>query len=468
MPPVSGTDEAPMVLIMAAGEGTRMRSSIPKVLHFICGRAMVEWPVRAAREAGAGRIVLIDSPGERLAPYDFEGTEIVVQPEANGTGGAMLAAIDAIRDSNEVVVLSGDHPLLGADTIEALLATHRDESAAATVMTVELAEPGQYGRIVRDSEGNVERIVETKHPENVPQEILDTREINTGTYCFNGPIFAGALERITNDNEAGEYYLGDVLPLLRDAGEKIAAYVATDPNVNLGVNTKADLAVVEAEARRKINQRHMLAGVRIVDPASTWIDADVHIAQDATVEPGTALRGDTRIGAGSKIGPHTTILDSSVGENTSVLRSHLDDARVGDDCNVGPFTYLRPGAHLANGSKAGAFVEIKNSEIGEGAKVPHLSYVGDADVGAGANVGAGSITANYDGATKSRTKIGQDARIGVNNSLVAPVEIGEGAYTGAGALIREDVPPESLGVTESEQRNIKDWAKDKSLKAEGE
>jgi bifunctional UDP-N-acetylglucosamine pyrophosphorylase/glucosamine-1-phosphate N-acetyltransferase len=465
---VAGTSEAPTVLIMAAGEGTRMRSSLPKVLHRICGRAMVEWPIQAAREAGAGRIVLIDSPKERLAEYEFEGTEIVVQPEANGTGGAMRAAIDVIRESSDVLVLSGDHPLLTAEIIAELIATHRGEKAAATVMTVELDEPGQYGRIVRDADGNVERIVETKHPENVPQEILDTREINTGTYCFDGATFADVLERITDDNEAGEYYLGDVLPLMRDAGHTIAAYVATDPNVNLGVNTKADLALVEAEARRKINERHMLAGVRITDPASTWIDVDVEIGQDATIEPGTAIRGQSSIGAGSIIGPHTTIETSSVGSNSLVLRSHLDTARVGDNCAVGPFTYLRPGANLADGSKAGTFVEVKNSEIGEGAKVPHLAYIGDADVGAGANVGAGSITANYDGKDKHRTKIGKDARIAVNNSLVAPVEVGEGAYTGAGAVIRSDVPPGALGLTDAGQRNIEDYAERKNEKVEGE
>ncbi|MEJ7876075.1 MAG: bifunctional UDP-N-acetylglucosamine diphosphorylase/glucosamine-1-phosphate N-acetyltransferase GlmU, partial [Solirubrobacterales bacterium] len=425
---MAGTSEAPTVLIMAAGEGTRMRSSLPKVLHPVCGRVMIDWPILAAQEAGAGRVVVIVGPDQKLTSDGLEAAETLVQPEANGTGGAMLAAIDVIRGSDEVVVLSGDHPLLGADTISALVSAHRSEQARATLMTVEMDDPGQYGRIVRDSDGDVERIVETKHPENVPAEILATKEINTGTYCFHGPTLAAALRRITPDNEAGELYLGDTLPLLRRDGQKIAAYIASDPNVNLGVNDKADLAMVEAEARRKITERHMLAGVTITDPSSTWIDAEVDIAQDAVIEPGTALRGQTSIGAGSTIGPHTTILSSEIGTSSTVLRSHLDSARVGDNCTVGPFSYLRPGANLQNGSKAGAFVEIKNSEIGEGAKVPHLAYVGDTDVGADANLGAGSITANYDGKDKHRTKIGEGARIGVNNSLVAPVEIGEGAY----------------------------------------
>ena len=429
---------------------------------------MVAWPILAAREADAGRVAVIVGLTHDLSPALPEDTEVIVQPEANGTGGAMRAALDVIRQSSDVIVLSGDHPLLSAKIISELLETHRSEGAAATVMTVELDEPGQYGRIVRDADGDVERIVETKHPESIPQEILDSKEINTGTYCFSGEEFAAALESITDDNEAGEYYLGDVLPILRDDGHKLAAYVATDPNVNLGVNTRADLALVAAEARRKMAERHMLAGVAITDPASTWIDADVEIAQDAVIEPGCALRGSTRIGANSTIGPHTTILDSAVGENSTVLRSHLDSATVEDDCTIGPFSYLRPGAHLANGSKAGAFVEIKNSEIGEGAKVPHLAYVGDSDIGAGANLGAGSITANYDGKAKHRTKIGEGARIGVNNSLVAPVEVGEGAYTGAGAVIRSDVPPGSLGVTDASQRNIEDYVKRKSDEADGE
>ena len=445
-----------------------MRSSLPKVLHPVCGRPMIAWPVLAAREAGAGRVFVIVGPEHDLSAGLPEDTETIVQPEANGTGGAMRAAIDAISSSEEVVVLSGDHPLLGADTIGALLETHRDEDAKATVMTVELDDPGQYGRIVRDADGGVERIVETKHPENVDPQILASKEINTGTYCFHGPTFASALERISDDNEAGEYYLGDVLPLMRDEGHKLAAYVAGDPNVNLGVNNQADLALVAAETRRKIAERHMLAGVTITDPASTWIDADVEIAQDAVIEPGTALRGETTIGERSIIGPHTTIHSSEVGASATVLRSHLDQAKVGNDCTVGPFTYLRPGANLADGSKAGTFVEIKNSEIGKEAKVPHLAYVGDTDVGEGANLGAGSITANYDGKDKHRTKIGEGARIGVNNSLVAPVEVGDGAYTGAGAVIRSDVPPGALGVTDAAQRTIEDYAERRKQPDEGD
>jgi len=328
-------------------------------------------------------------------------------------------------------------------------------------MTVDMENPGSYGRVVRDDSGHVDRIVETKYPEHVPAEILATKEINTGTYCFDGPKFATALGAITNDNEAGEYYLGDALPLLREDGGRVAAYKATDPNVNLGVNNRADLALATSEARRQILERHMLAGVTVIDPGSTWIDAEVEIANDVTIEPGTQLKGATRIGADSIVGPHTTATDALIGANSHVLRSHLVECEVGDECSVGPFAYLRPGARLHTGAKAGSFVEIKNSEVGAGAKVPHLAYVGDADVGAGANLGAGSITANYDGRVKHRTKIGEGARIAVNNSLVAPVTVGDGAYTGAGAVIREDVPDGALGVSSADQRNIEGYAEKK-------
>jgi bifunctional UDP-N-acetylglucosamine pyrophosphorylase/glucosamine-1-phosphate N-acetyltransferase len=335
-------------------------------------------------------------------------------------------------------------------------------------MTVELDDPGSYGRIVRNGSGEVERIVETKHPEDVPAEILAIREISTSTFAFDAGVLAGALDRLTNDNEAGEYYLGDVLPLIRAEGATVAAYAAPDPAANLGVNHRADLALAAAEARHRILERHMLAGVTVTDPAATWIDADVEIEPDATIEPGCTLRGASRIGARSVVGPHTTLIDSTLGADVTVAHSYLCDCDVDDACSVGPFAYLRPGAHLREGAKAGTFVEIKNSEIGEGAKVPHLSYVGDAEVGAGANLGASTITANYDGFRKNRTKIGQRARISIHTSLVAPVNIGDDAYTGAGAVVRKDVPPGALGITRSEQRNIEGYAERKAAEHEGE
>jgi bifunctional UDP-N-acetylglucosamine pyrophosphorylase/glucosamine-1-phosphate N-acetyltransferase len=458
----------PTVLIMAAGEGTRMRSSLPKMMHPVCGRPMVAWPVAAAQGAGAERVAVIVSPERDLSDVLPEGTETVVQPEPDGTGGAVRAARELFEAAATVVVIPGDHPLIDAELVSALLETHAEAGAAATVMSVELDDPGQYGRLVRADDGEVERIVETKHPESVPDEILAIREISTSTFAFDATALASAIDRLGNDNDAGEYYLGDVLPILRADGLSVAAYRCPDPAANLGVNHRADLALAAAEARRRINRRHMLAGVTIVDPAATWIDAGVEIGADTTLHPGCVLRGTTTVGERAELGPHLTLIDTRVGSGATVVRSHAVDAAIGDDCAVGPFAYLRPGARLAAGSKAGTFVEIKNSEIGEGAKVPHLSYVGDADVGAGSNIGAGTITANYDGFTKSRTKIGERARIGVDTSFVAPVDVGDDAYTGAGAVIREDVPPGALGVSQGEQRNIEGFAERKRAEQEPE
>jgi bifunctional UDP-N-acetylglucosamine pyrophosphorylase / glucosamine-1-phosphate N-acetyltransferase len=443
-----------------------MRSSVPKPLHPVCGRPMVVWPVLAAREAGARRVAVIVSPGLDLSAALPEGTETIVQPEANGTGGAVRAAIDVVRGSGTVIVLNGDHPLISAEVIRELLEAHRGAGAAATVMSVERDDREQLGRVVRSAEGEFERIVETKHPQGVPPEVLEIREVNTNQFAFDAGALVEALGRLSNENPAGEYYLGDVLPLIREGGGTVIAHRTVDVNVNLGVNTRVELARAAEQARRAILERHMLAGVGVVDPASTWIDADVEIAPEATIEPGTVLRGATTVGSGAVIGPYSTLIDARVGEGAAIPHSYLAACEVGDRCQVGPFAHLRPGARLAAGAKAGTFVEVKGSEIGEGAKVPHLAYVGDAEIGAGANIGAGAITANFDGFEKHRTKIGERARIGVNTSLVAPVHVGDDAYTGAGAMIREDVPPGALGVSKAEQRNIEDYAKRKQQQRE--
>ena len=447
---------------MAAGEGTRMRSALPKVMHPVCGRPMVAWPIHAAREAGAGRIAVIVSPDRDLSPVLPEGVETAVQLEANGTGGAMRAALDIIRDGDTVLVLSGDHPLVSAAVIERLVATHRASGAGATVMTTELDEPGSYGRIIRDANGDIERIVEAKQPTDATPEQLAIKEINTGTYAFQASALAEALGGISDDNAQGEYYIGDVLPILREVGLSVAAHREDDYAVSLGVNDRADLARVTEEARFRILRAHMLAGVTITDPASTWIDADVELAADVTLEPGTFLRGRTAVGPRTVIGPMTTLIDSRIGEGVAIPHSYLVECDVSAGATVGPFTYLRPGAQLGEGSKAGAFVEVKNSEIGPGAKVPHLSYVGDAELGEGANLGAGTITANWDGFRKHRTKIGADARVGVDTALVAPVNIGDAAYTGAGSVISEDVPDGALGITRSEQANVEGYAEKKA------
>lgn len=446
-----------------------MHSAVPKVLHEICGRPMIAWPILAAREAGADRICVIVSPHHDLTPVLPEGTETIVQPVADGTGGALRAAADVVRDSDAVLVLSGDTPLLSAEVIEGLLAAHAEANAAATMMTTELEDPGTFGRVIRTADGEVERIVEAKKPGDASADQLEVKEVNAGTYAFSAARLAEALDGLTNENAQGEYYLPDVLPLIRKGGGKVIAHLVADPAVNLGVNDRADLARVTDEARRRILLAHMRAGVTIEDPGATWIDADVSIEPDATILPGTSLRGSTSIGSGTTVGPVTTLIDSRIGDRATVIHSYLTACQVADEAKVGPFTYLRPDASIGEGAKAGSFVEIKNSEIGAGAKVPHLSYIGDADVGEGTNLGASTVTANYDGRSKNRTKIGKNVQTGVDTTLVAPVEVGDDAYTGAGSVISEDVPPGALGISRAEQKNVEGYAAKKAKESsEGE
>jgi bifunctional UDP-N-acetylglucosamine pyrophosphorylase/glucosamine-1-phosphate N-acetyltransferase len=430
---------------------------------------MIAWPILAARDAGAARICVIVSPDHDLSSILPDGTETIVQPEPDGTGGALRAAAGVVRDSDTVLVLSGDTPLLGADAIEGLLATHDDAAAAATIMTTELQDPGTFGRVIRTVDGDIQKIVEAKQPGDATPEELQVKEVNAGTYAFASRPLAEALDELSNDNAQGEYYLPDVLPLISEAGGKVVAHLVGDPAVNLGVNDRADLARVSDEARRRILLGHMRAGVTIEDPGATWIDADVKIGADATILPGTSLRGATSIGPGSTVGPMTTLIDSRVGDRATVIHSYLTDCHVADEAKVGPFTYLRPAARIGEGAKAGSFVEIKNSEIGAGAKVPHLSYIGDAEVGEGTNLGASTVTANYDGRNKNRTKIGKNVHTGVDTTLIAPVEVGDDAYTGAGSVIADDVPPGALGISRAEQKNVEGYAAKKDKESsEGE
>jgi bifunctional UDP-N-acetylglucosamine pyrophosphorylase/glucosamine-1-phosphate N-acetyltransferase len=420
---------------------------------------MVAWPIVAAREAGIAEWpVAIVSPNRDITAGLPDKVRIVEQPEPDGTGGAIRAVLPLIEESETVLVLSGDVPLLSAEVIGGLLDAHGASDSAATMLTIELDDPGSYGRVVRAPSGEVERVAETKAAGDANAEEMAIREINAGTYVFEAAPLAVALAGLSNDNAQGEYYLPDAFPALREAGHTVAAHRTDDLAVTMGVNNRADLAAVETEARRRILERHMLAGVTIVDPASTWIDAEVEIAPDARIEPGTSLRGRTVVGADTVVGPLTTLIDSELGGNVAVPHSYLVECEVRDGCNVGPFAYLRPAALLEPGAKAGAFVEIKGSRIGAGSKVPHLSYVGDAEVGAGSNLGAGTITANYDGFRKSRTVIGDNVRIGVDTMLIAPVEVGDSAYTGAGAVIKADVPEGALAVSDNDQRNIEGYA----------
>ena len=451
--------KVPSVLIMAAGRGTRMRSRLPKVLHPLCGRPLLLWPVEAAREAGAERVVVVlGAESEEVQRVLPPGVEIVVQDPPAGTGDAVLSSRTALEGAGDVIVLSGDHPLLDAGFLTALAERHAASGAAATVTTRELEDPGQYGRVVRSPEGDIERIVETKNPGDATAAELAIKEINAGTYAFAVEPLFEALVQIGTDNAQGELYLGDALPILSRAGHRVAAYLTDDESISMGINTRADLAEVADLCRRRILRRHMLAGVTIADPASTMIDADVRIGEDTTIEPYSFIRGRVEVGSGCTIGPMTTLIDCGLGDGVSVVHSYLSACEVLEGCTVGPFAHIRPGTKLAEGAKAGAFVEIKNSEIGAGAKVPHLSYIGDADVGESANIGAGTITANYDGRQKHRTVIGRHARTGINTSFVAPIVVGDGAYTGAGSVVTEDVPDGALAIARSRQENKEGYA----------
>jgi bifunctional UDP-N-acetylglucosamine pyrophosphorylase / glucosamine-1-phosphate N-acetyltransferase len=437
-----------------------MRSQLPKVLHPLCGRPLILWPVEAAREAGAERVVVVvgreaDEVRRVLPP----GVEVVVQDPPAGTGDAVLSARQALEGTSDVIVLSGDHPLLDAGFITALAERHASSGAAATVTTRELEDPGQYGRVVRSADGDVERIVETKHPGDATPEELAIKEINAGTYAFAVEPLMEALQRIGTDNAQGEAYLGDVIPLLRQSGHRVAAFLTDDELIGMGINSRADLADVQEVARRMILRRHMLAGVTVSDPTSTFVDVDVKIGEDTTIEPYSFVKGQVEIGSGCTIGPMTTLIDSAVGDRVSIVHSHLDACEVLDGCVVGPFTHIRPGTKLNDRAKAGAFVEIKNSEIGDGAKVPHLSYIGDAEVGEGTNIGASTITANYDGRRKHRTVIGRNVHTGVHTSLVAPLTVGDEAYTGAGSVVTDDVPEGALAIARARQSNIDGYAK---------
>ena len=448
---------APVVVILAAGQGTRMRSATPKLLHEVCGRAMIAWPVAAAREAGAGKVVVVEGPDRPLQAFLDGQVMVAVQQEPRGTADAVKAAVAHIGPADTVIVLNGDHPLIRPETLAGLARAHDDSGAAATLATAVLEDPSGYGRVVRAPDGTAERGVETKAPGDATELELRIREISTGIYAFEGAALIAALEEVRSDNAQGELYLPDVVPIIRARERSVIAHEIDDAS-ELGVNDRVGLAAVRAVAQSRIHERHMLAGVTIVDPATTVIDVDVRIGQDTVIAPFTSLHGATEIGGGARIGPLSTVIDSRVGDEATIVHSYLTGADVGDRAKVGPFSYLRPGAVLREGAKAGAFVEIKNSDIGPGSKVPHLSYIGDTDIGEGTNIGAGTITANYDGKNKHRTSIGAGAFVSVDTMLVAPVSLGDGAYTGAGSVITEDVPPDALGIARARQKNIEGYA----------
>jgi bifunctional UDP-N-acetylglucosamine pyrophosphorylase / glucosamine-1-phosphate N-acetyltransferase len=430
-------------LIMAAGHGTRMRSSVPKVLHPVAGKPMVHWVIEAARAAGAGRVMCVTRPGDGVAEGLIEGVEAVEQLEGEGTGAAVLAARERLDPAETVVVLSADHPLVDENLIEELLASHRREWAAATILTTTQLDPAGYGRIERSPNGSVQRIVETKNTDSLPPHVLDIREVNIGSYAFAAGDLMASLAEV--EPEEGEVYLTGVFPVLAAAGKRVATHRTDDTLSALGVNSRVALMQAERIAQGRIVRAHAVNGVSFLAPETTYLDADVEIGEDTVIGPGVTLRAGTRIGKGCE-----------------VRHAYLEGCEVHDEVTIGPFAYLRPGTVVREGAKVGTFVELKNADIGRGVKVPHLSYLGDVEVGDEANVAAGNITANYDGFDKHRTTIGKRAKTGVNNSFVAPVHIGDEAYTGAGSVIREDVPDGALGITSAEQKNVEGYAKRKA------
>jgi len=420
-------------VVMAAGLGTRMRSDVPKHLHPLLGRRMVDWVLEAARGLGAEPIVVVAAPSMADA---FEGLDVAVQETPLGTGDAVRSARSALEGRAEtVIVLSGDTPLLTSGLLMELVETHEREGAWATVLSFEPDDPKEYGRVLRDADGSLSEIVEHR---DASAEQRAVREVNSSIYVFRADRLWPVLDRLLPHNAQGELYLTDSVALLISDGGRVAVHKGGDPVETEGVNTRVELAAAAAALRDRINEGHMLAGVTIVDPRTTWIDADAVLEPDAVIHPFTVIRGSSRVAAGAEVGPHVVVVDAVVGERAL----------------VGPFCYLRPGTVLEAGAKAGTFVEIKNSVIGERTKVPHLTYLGDADVGADTNIAAGNITANQEHTrVKERTVIGRNVRTGVDNAFVAPVSIGDDAWIAAGSVITEDVPPGSLAIARAKQVN---------------
>jgi len=446
------------VVILAAGEGTRMKSSTPKVLHSISGRSLVGHVLSAVSAlspkqvrvvVGAGR-EQVEAHLSEIAPH----VTTVFQEKRGGTGHATQLALDGLKASGTILVLAGDTPMLTGSSLSELLNAHHAGGFTASVLTAEHPDPTGYGRIIRTDDDSLLRIVEERDADEIQRDIL---EVNSGVYAFDAIKLAGAIGKLKNDNSQGELYLTDVIEILRNEGGKIAAVLIDDFIEILGVNDRVQLAESAALLRDRINEDLMRDGVTIVDPLSTWVDATATVASDVVLMPGTAISGTTTVAAGAVIGPRTTLVDCTVGTGARVIESRCTEAIIGEGASVGPYTFLRPGTKLLPHSKVGAYVEMKNATLGEGSKVPHLSYVGDAVIGEGSNIGAATIFVNYDGVEKHYTVVGDHVRIGSDSMLVAPVTIGDGAYTAAGSVITEDVPPGAIGVGRAKQRNVIGW-----------
>lgn len=448
-------------VVLAAGDGKRMRSRHPKVLHQAAGRSLLGWVLAAARDADVDHLVVVVGRGadevRASLPDDIPS---VVQEERNGTGHATGIGLAALPDGVErVVVMCGDAPIISAADVRALLDAHASDGNSATMLTAELDDPGAYGRVVRSADGTVASVVEARDADD---EQLAIREINSGLLCFEHSALAEALPRVGSDNAQGEIYLPDTLPIL---GGRVGAVVAEDPRVVQGVNNRVELAACEAVLQERLREHAMLAGAGMPDPSAVWLSADVSVGEDTVLHPGTHLRGTTRIGEGCEIGPDVVITDTTIGDGSTVVFAHLNQSEVGAGCQVGPFAYLRPESILSDQSKVGTYVEVKKSTIGPGAKVPHLSYIGDTEIGEGTNIGAGNITANYDGFRKHRTTIGARVKTGSDCVFVAPVTIGDDSMTAAGSILTDDVPEGALGVARARQKNIEGFTERATEKA---
>jgi bifunctional UDP-N-acetylglucosamine pyrophosphorylase/glucosamine-1-phosphate N-acetyltransferase len=450
------TDHRLAVIVLAAGQGTRMKSSLPKLLHPLAGMPVIAHVLATARALDAAHLVtVVRHERDRLAEVLPESV-IVDQDDVPGTGRAVEQAVEALPADFEgdVLVINGDVPLLDADTLAAFIAAHRASAAAATVLSAIPDDATGYGRIIRSEQGAFDRIVEQK---DASADELAVDEINAGVYLFGLSALRDQLARLTTENVQGEKYLTDVIGLLRDAGSEVSAVALSEAWIVAGINDRAQLSETALKLNALIVRGWQLAGVTVRDPATTWIDLKAQLAPDVTILPGTQIEGATTIATGAIIGPDTTLRDCEVGENAVVKRTDATLAVIGAGASVGPFSYLRPGTVLGADGKLGAFVEAKNATIGAGSKVPHLSYIGDATVGVGSNIGAGTIFANYDGVKKHHSEIGSHVRTGSHNVFVAPIRIGDGAYTGAGTVVRKDVPAGSLAINVAPQRNMDGW-----------
>ena len=450
------------VIVLAAGAGTRMKSETPKVMHPIGGRSMVEHAIAAAQDLHPQRLAVVvrhqrDKVAAHVTAFDPSVT-IVDQDDVPGTGRAVEVGLLGLDESatvkGTVVVTYGDVPLLRSETLKELIAVHELDGNAVTVLTTNIADPGAYGRIVRNAAGEVTAIVEAK---DATDEQLAITEINSGIYAFDAAVLRDSLKQVTTDNSQGEKYITDVLEIARNAGHRTSALAIEDRWEVEGANDRVQLAQLGRKLNDRLLEMHMRNGVTIVDPATTWVDVTVTIENDVTVLPGVQLQGTTSIATGSTVGPDSTLKNITIGAGVIIERTHGSESVIDDGATVGPFAYLRPGTHLHEDGKIGTFVETKNAEIGKGSKVPHLSYAGDVTIGENSNIGAASIFVNYDGVNKHRSTVGNNVRMGSDNMYVAPVTIGDGAYSGAGTVIRQDVPAGALAINEAPQRNIEGW-----------